>query len=72
MQQASAGAMLTNISLDALKSMIIPVPPIEEQSKIADEYRVKEDAVKVLTKRLEKAQSEMKEVYREEDADAVD
>ena len=45
---------------------------MEKQSKIADEYRVKEDAVKVLTRRLEKAQSEMKEVYREEDADAVD
>ena len=72
LQQASAGAMLANISLDALRSMVIPVPPMEKQSKIADEYRVKEDAVKVLTRRLEKAQSEMKEVYREEDADAVD
>lgn len=72
LQLASAGGMIANISLDALKNMIIPVPPIEEQSKIADEYRIKEDTVKVLTRRLEKAQSEMKEVYREEDADVVD
>lgn len=70
LKRASAGATIPNISLSALRHLIIPLPSMDIQEKIAKDYQLKEDEIKVLTRRLEKTQNELKQVYREEDSHA--
>lgn len=71
LKQASRGTVLSMIPLKSLRHIMIPLPPMDVQEKIAKDYQLKVDEVKTLTKKLEKAQNELKQVYKEEDNDSL-
>ena len=50
--------MIPTISVSALKKMIVPLPPIEKQEKIATSYQAKQNEIKELQEKIEKAQEE--------------
>ena len=59
----SVGAALPNISVEALKKLIIPLPDMEEQTRIRKEYQAAQDEVVILKRRLEKAQDRLAHVF---------
>lgn len=65
LQRIAVGGLLPNITVENLKKAIVPVPPLEEQKKIADLYRTKEDDIKVLQQKLNKAQAELANIFTE-------
>ena len=36
MSDKSSGAVVSNLNIDKVKSMLIPIPPLEEQKKIVE------------------------------------
>ena len=71
LRQCAVGTMIPSISMEALKGMIIPLPPMEVQNSIAEKYHIKEDTLRLLLRQLEKTQSELKSVCKE-NLDAID
>ena len=59
------GAVIPTISVSALKKMIVPLPPIEKQEKIATSYQAKQNEIKELQEKIEKAQEELKKIFEE-------
>lgn len=59
------GAIMPNIPVDRLKKVIVPCPDMETQNKVAENYLVKMDEVKMLRYKLAKATAELKDVYEE-------
>lgn len=62
----SVGAVLLNIGVEQLKKMMIPLPPLEKQNKIAEEYLAARDEIALLQMKLEKAKSRLTHVFEEE------
>lgn len=60
------GSVLPTISLSKLKSLIIPVPSMENQYTIANKYAAKMDEVILLKRNLERSIAKMKHLYDEE------
>ena len=60
------GAVLPNIGVDKLKKVEIPLPPIEEQNRIAEKYRATMDEIAVIKLRLEKAVNKLHHIFDEE------
>lgn len=60
------GSVLPTISLSKLKSLIIPVPPMENQYTIANKYAAKMDEVILLKRNLERSIAKLKHLYDEE------
>lgn len=52
--------VIPDISVERLKRVMIPLPPMEVQNELAEKYMVKMDEVKVLRYRLSKATDELK------------
>ena len=67
LKKISVGSTLPNISAEALKNLSIPLPSMEKQNKIAEMYQAKVDEVKVLQRRLNKAQEELRGIFGEVD-----
>ncbi len=67
LQKIAVGAAIPNISAESLKKLIVPVPPIEKQNKIAEAYQAKVDEIKVLRLKLQKAQEAIKNIFEEVD-----
>lgn len=65
LQRIAVGAVMPNIPVEALSRMIIPLPSLDEQHKIAEKYLTKEDEIKVLRLRLQQAQNEIRNIYNE-------
>lgn len=61
----AVGAVISNISVDGLKKIIIPLPSLEKQNELAEKYLIKMDEVKMLRYRLSKATDELKRIYEE-------
>lgn len=59
----TVGATLPNIGVDQLKRMIIPLPPLEKQKRIASAYLAAQDEVLVLKRRLDKAQDRLTHIF---------
>jgi len=59
----TVGAALPNIGVDKLKKMIIPLPDLQEQKRIAKRYLAAQDEVSVLKRKLEKAQSRLIHIF---------
>ncbi len=59
------GSTIPNISSESLKKLIVPLPPIEEQNKLADKYLAKIDEIKILQTRLQKAMNSLKNMFEE-------
>ena len=59
------GSTIPNISLESLKKLIVPLPPMEKQNEIADLYQAKQDEIKVLQLKLEKAHNALRGIFGE-------
>ena len=67
LKKISVGSTLPNISAESLKNLSIPLPSMKKQNKIAEMYQAKVDEVKVLQRRLNKAQEELRGIFGEVD-----
>lgn len=61
------GATIPNISAESLKKLIVPLPSIDKQNEIANMYQAKQDEIKVLKLRIQKAQNELRGIFGEVD-----
>ena len=59
------GAVIPNISVDALKKMMIPLPSMEIQNEIANKYLAALDEISVLRLKLSKAESRLANIFDE-------
>ena len=59
------GSTIPNISLESLKKLIVPLPSMEKQNEIADLYQAKQDEIKVLQLKLEKAHNALRGIFGE-------
>ena len=59
LQRASTGTVIPSLSIQNLKDLIVPVPPMDEQKKFVDEYLISFDEVGVLKTRLKKAEDKL-------------
>lgn len=66
LKAVSSGSVMISIGADALKSITIPLPTLEQQRKIRDAYLVAQNEVKRLRKRLETAQEKLTSVFERE------
>ena len=55
LHRSAVGSVMPNLSTDAIKNMLISLPPLAEQNKIAARYQAKIDEIKVLKLKLVKA-----------------
>ena len=66
LKSITVGAVLPNIGVDKLKKVEIPLPPIEEQNRIAEKYRATMDEIAVIKLHLEKAVNKLHHIFDEE------
>ncbi len=59
------GVTIPNIGVEQLKKLIIPVPSLEEQRRIAERYQALKDEVTLLQLKLERARTKMAHVFEE-------
>lgn len=63
LKSITVGATVPNIGVDQLKKLIIPLPPLNEQEKIAERYQTVKDEITMLQLKLEKAKSHMMHIF---------
>ncbi|MDD3052696.1 MAG: N-6 DNA methylase, partial [Candidatus Cloacimonetes bacterium] len=66
LKSITVGATIQSIGVDSLKKLIIPLPPIEDQMKIAERYQVTLDEILLLQLKIERAKSRLKNAFDEE------
>ena len=66
LKSITVGATIPNIGVDKLKNIKIPLPPIEEQERIAQKYQAILDEIAVVKLRLEKAMNKLHHIFDEE------
>lgn len=66
LKSITVGAAMPNIGVDKLKKVEIPLPPMEEQERIAQKYQATLDEIAVIKLRLEKAVSKLHHIFDEE------
>ena len=59
------GTTIPNISLESLKKLMVPLPPMEKQNEIADLYQAKLDEIKILQLKLKKAHNALRGIFGE-------
>lgn len=59
------GATIPNISAESLKKLIVPLPSMEKQEEIAKLYQAKQDEIRVLQLKLQKAQNDLRGIFGE-------
>ena len=59
------GTTIPNISLESLKKLVVPLPPMEKQNEIADLYQAKQDEIKILQLKLKKAHNALRGIFGE-------
>ena len=63
LKSITVGATIPNIGVDSLKKIIIPVPSLEEQKRIAEKYQIAFDEVSLLKVKLNKALDKLHHVF---------
>lgn len=63
LNRLAVGAAMPNIPVQLIKKMIIPLPSLDEQKRIGEEYQIREDKVKKLMVKLDEAKEELKTVF---------
>lgn len=63
LKKITSGTVIPTIPVEQLKEMRIPLPPMEEQHKVALEYQACATEVKLLKRKIEKARDRMLHVY---------
>ena len=66
LKSITVGAAMPNIGVDKLKKVEIPLPPMEEQERIAQKYQATLDEIAVIKLRLEKAINKLHHIFDEE------
>lgn len=66
LKSITVGAAMPNIGVDKLKKVEIPLPSMEEQERIAQEYQATLDEIAVIKLRLEKAVNKLHHILDEE------
>lgn len=66
LKSITVGATIQSFGVDSLKKLIIPLPSMEEQKKIAERYQTILDEIAVLQLKIEKAKSRLKNIFEEE------
>ena len=66
LKSITVGATIPNIGVDKLKKLLIPVPSMEEQLRIAREYQATQDEIAMLKLRLEKTVNKLHHIFDEE------
>lgn len=65
LKSIAVGSAMPNISVESLKNLMVPLPPMEKQNEIATLYQAKIDEIKVLQLKIQKAQNELKGIFGE-------
>lgn len=63
LKSISVGATMPNISIESLKKISIPQPPLEEQNSMVTKYLAKLDEIALYQRKLQKAYEELKHFY---------
>ena len=61
-----SGGVLPAINLSQLKTINIPVPPLEEQIKVVNRYLAKTDEIKIVKDKLRKLEESLTDIANEE------
>ena len=61
-----SGGVLPAINLSQLKTINIPVPPLEEQIKVVNRYLAKTDVIKIVKDKLRKLEERLTDIANEE------
>lgn len=65
LKSITVGAVMPNIGIDKLKKVEIPLPPMKEQDRIAQEYQATLDQIAVIKLRLENAINKLHHILDE-------
>lgn len=66
LKRISVGGVTSNIGVDQLKKVTIPLPNMNRQKEIADQYQDAINQIAVLQSNLEKLKDQMKHIWRQE------
>ena len=66
LKSITVGATIPNIGVDSLKKIMIPVPPMEQQKRISEQYQMTLDEIAVYKLKLEKAFSKLHHIFDNE------
>ena len=66
LKSITVGATLPNIGVDKLKKVMIPLPSLTEQARVAEKYQAILDEIAVLQLRIEKAKNRLHHILDEE------
>ncbi len=62
-KRITVGAIIPNIGVAQLNTILIPLLPIEEQRKIALQYQAVLDEIELLRRKIEKAENSLKTIF---------
>ena len=65
LKSITVGATIPNIGVSQLQNLVIPIPSMEEQKKIAAMFQEVEDEIKLLQLRIQKAIARKNQVFEE-------
>lgn len=63
LKRITVGTTIPNLGVEQLKKLIVPLPPLDEQKQVADEYRACVTELKVLRRKIAKTLDRMSHVY---------
>lgn len=66
LKSITVGATVPNIGIEQLKKLVIPLPPLEKQKKVATRYQETRDAVMRLQLEVQRACDNMECIFEEE------
>ena len=66
LKNITVGAVIPNIGVDKLKKLEIPLPNMEEQERISQEYQATLDEIAIIKLRLKKAINKLHHIWDEE------
>ena len=66
LKSITAGVALPNISMDNLKKLIVPLPELSVQNRVAQKYQSIMDEIAVYKLKMEKAENRLHHVFEEE------
>lgn len=65
LKNISVGVAVSNIGVELLKNLVIPIPDMEEQNKIAEKYLACRSEIALLQLKLERAKNKMAHIIEE-------
>ena len=65
LKSITVGAILPNVGVEQLRKLVIPVPDMEVQKKIANKYKELKDEIKLLRLKIERANNELASIIEE-------